>query len=75
MYTLEEEHPGLHVEFIHGNYVGQKSQKAFSKLGFDQKDEELVAILKLKGDCGIIGVTENANALRRLLVASPKLSQ
>ena len=53
--------------------MGQKSKKSFSKLGLDQMHEQLIAVLK--GDGGIIGVTENANALRRLLVSGPEFSR
>ena len=35
--------------------------------------EQLIAVLK--GDSGIIGITENANALRRLLVSGPGFSR
>ena len=53
------------------NLSNQKRNKLFSKLGLDQMHEQLIAVLK--GDGGIIDVTENANALRRLLVSGPRV--
>lgn len=73
MCTLEDEQPGLYAEFVKGNFVGQKSKKSFSKLALDQMHEQLIAVLK--GDGGIIGITENAHALRRLLVSGPEFSR
>ena len=73
MCTLEEQHPGVYAEFLQGNFVGQKTKKAFSKLALDQMHEQLIATLK--GDGGVIGVTENANALRRQLVSGPEQSR
>ena len=73
MGTLDETHPALYAEFCKGPFVGQKSKKAFSMLALDQMHEQLIATLKADG--GIIGVTENANAMRRHLVAGPELSR
>ena len=46
MATLEEKHPALYVEFKNGNFMGQKSRRAFSKIPHDQMHEQLIDWLK-----------------------------
>ena len=64
---------GTKAEFNKGNFVGQKSEQSFSKLVLDQMHKQSAAVLKGVG--GIIGVTENDNALRRLPVSGPEFSR
>lgn len=70
---LPTDSPGTHCEFIKGNFVTQKSVHKFSALAHDQIHEQQNAIVK--GDGGIIGITENEGALRRWLVAGPEIAR
>ena len=54
------------IEFVKGNFVTQKSSHKFSALAHDQIHEQQNALVK--GDGGIVGITENEGALRRWLV-------
>ena len=72
MCTLEDEQPALYAEFVKKT-VGQKSRRSFSKLALDQMHEQFIAVLK--GDGGIIGITDYVHALGRLLVSGPEFSR
>ena len=58
---------------INGNFVTQKSKRKFSAITHDQVHEQLNAMMK--GDGGIIGITENDATLRRWLVAGPETAR
>lgn len=73
MLSLEQRHPQIAAEFQQGNFVVCKSQRAFSALAIDQAHEQANATIK--GDGGAIGVTEDASALRRWMVAGPEVSR
>ena len=74
MCTLKEErHPVIHKQFLEGRLVGQKSMCAFFSLALGQRHEPLICILV--GDMGIIGLTEDPEALIRNMVAGPELSR
>ena len=60
---LPNDSPHTHTEFVNGNFVTQKSSHKFSALAHDQIHEQQNAIMK--GDGGIIGITENEGALHR----------
>ena len=49
--------------FLKGHFVTQKTLHKFSMMAHDQIHEQLNAIVK--GDGGIIGITENESAMRR----------
>ena len=67
---LKNNSPLTHAEFLTGSFVTQKMRRKFSSLAHDQVHEQLNAILK--GDGGIIGITENEAALTRWAVSGPK---
>ena len=54
--------PATHAEFLNGNFVTQKTMHKFSALAHDQVQEELNTMVK--GDGGVIGITENEASLR-----------
>ena len=62
-----------HTEFVNGNFVTQKSSHKFSALAHDQIHEQQNAIMK--GDGGIIGITENEGALHRWMVAGLEIAR
>ena len=68
--SLKNNSPLTHAEFLTGSFVTQKSRRKFSSLVHDQVHEQLNAIVK--GDGGIIGITENEAALTRWAVSGPK---
>ena len=53
-----------------GNFVTQKTTHKLSTLAYDQDHEQLNAMVK--GDGGVIGITDNETALRRWMVAGPE---
>ena len=65
--------PAVYDEFVKGNFVTQKSQHKFSALAHDQVHEQLNAMVK--GDGGVIGITENEAALKRWMVAGPEVAR
>ena len=55
---------------MEGHFVGHKSCRAFSGLATDQLHEQLIRILK--GDGGIIGLTDS---LRQFMILAPESSR
>ena len=70
---LEHECPKVWEEFRRGLFVTQKTSHKFSMMAHDQIHEQLNAVLK--GDGGIIGITENESALRRWMIAGPETAR
>ena len=68
--TLENTCPTTHEQFLNGNFVTQKTSHKFSALAHDQVHEQRNAMVK--GDGGIVGITENEAALKRWMVAGPE---
>jgi hypothetical protein len=56
------------MQFMNGYFVTQKFSHRFLALAHDQIHEQQNALVK--GDGGIIGITENEVALRRWMVAA-----
>ena len=59
-------------ELFSQNWTFQKSDHRFSKIPFDQVHEQQNNIIKGKG--GIVGLTENTDAMTRWLLCAPELS-
>ena len=70
---LPNDYLHTHTEFVNGNFLTQKSSHKFSALTHDQIHEQQNAIVK--GDGGIIGITENEGALHRWMVAGPQIDR
>ena len=70
--SFEQHHPQVAREFRSGNFVVHKSHREFSALAIDQAHEQANALIK--GDGGVIGVTEDPSALRRWMVAGLEVS-
>ena len=64
--------PSVHIEFVKGHFVTQKGSHKFSMIAHDQVHEQLNAAVK--GEGGIIGITENEAALKRWMVAGPEIA-
>ena len=73
MVELEQTQLEVHDEFLKGNFTAKKSLNPFSAMAEDQSHEQNNA--KIKGDRGAVGLTENAQALRRWMVAGPEVSR
>ncbi|XP_063544202.1 uncharacterized protein LOC134752421 [Cydia strobilella] len=58
--NLEKMHPDLLKHFEKGQFVARKTDRPFSGIALDQAHEQINAILK--GDGGMIGITENADS-------------
>ena len=73
MLTLSTAHPQIFEQFHAGHFVVKKSERGFSLIALDQNHEQQNAILK--GDGGIVGITEDESALRRWLITSSDISR
>ena len=56
-----------------GKFTEQKTAKAFSSIPLDQAHEQNNELIK--GEGGVIGITENPNALLRWMEAGPELAR
>ena len=74
MAELPNKHPHVYKEFTSGGkFTVQKTAKAFSSIPLDQAHEQNNELIK--GEGGVIGITENPNALLRWMVAGPELAR
>ena len=73
MAELKEKHPCIAREFSNGKFCVQRSVNKFSAISLDQAHEQMND--KLKGDGGMIGLTENSNGLRRWMVSGPEVAR
>lgn len=72
--TLEQQHPALYMELSrNGNFMGQKTKRAFSKIPIDQCTEHLICWLKQES--AVIGNLDNEMTVRREQVARPELAR
>ncbi|KAE8742548.1 hypothetical protein FOCC_FOCC011900 [Frankliniella occidentalis] len=70
--ALQDSHPGIYREFQRGLFVARTTGRAFSAMGLDQAHEQLNA--RIKGDGGMIGITESQSSLIKWLLAAPELA-
>ena len=73
MVALKNMHPSVHDEFQKGNFVVQRSTHAFSCMALDQSHEQSKKCIK--GDGGVVGLTEDPAALRRWMLAGPEIAR
>lgn len=73
MGCLEREIPAIAAEFRNGNFVVNKTNRAFSSLHIDQAHEQNNKIVK--GDGGAIYLTESSTQLLRWMVSGPEMSR
>ena len=60
-------------EFLKGHFVTQKTCHKFSMMAHVKIHEQLNAIVK--GDGGVISITENESALRRRMIAGTEIAR
>ena len=70
---LETTAPSIYQKFIAGDFAICKTQRPFSAIRIDQAHLQNNAVVK--GDGGVIGLTENSDALRRCNIVGPLLSE
>ena len=73
MVTLAEKHPTLFEEFQKGNFMGQKSKRAFSNIPLDQMHEQLIDWLK--NHAGVIDNLDDPATVRREQVVRPEMAR
>ena len=73
MAELANKHPDVFTEFSNGHFTVQKTKRMFSAIPLDQAHEQNSAYVK--GDGGAIGLTDNATALKRWMVAGPEVAR
>ena len=73
MAELANKHPDVFTEFSNGHFTVQKTKRMFSAVPLDQAHEQNNGYVK--GDGEAIGLTNNATALRRWMVAGPEVAR
>lgn len=70
MEMLPETNPTIYHEFEanNGNFIVSRTSNSFSSMGLDQRHEQLNK--DIKGDGGMVGLTEDEDELRRWSVCS-----
>ena len=72
MVALKTMHPSVYHEFQKGNFVVQRSTRGFSCMALDQSHEQSNKCIK--GDGGVVGLTEDHSARRRWMLAGPEIT-
>ena len=70
MMILSEKHPDVYRQFKLGKFVVAKSKNNFSLISVDQGHEQNNAVLK--NDGGIIGLTQDSDALVKWTISGPE---
>lgn len=73
MVQLKEKVPSVFEAFKNGNFVVQKSAHVFSTMALDQAHEQMNELIK--GDGGVIGITDNPSALIKWITAGPEVAR
>lgn len=72
MSTVSQRCPDVYDQFMRNAFTSDVTGHKFSSIALSQAHEYLNA--QVKGDGGVIGLTENPGALRRWMLAGPQLS-
>ena len=73
MQSTEKNHPDIWKEFLEGNFWVTKNEIPFTSIAPDHALEQENRRLKVRG--GIIGITQNENALKRFFLIAPELER
>ena len=71
MITLEHNQHVVFEQLGHGRFVAHKTPHAFSAIALDHAHEQVNTAVK--GDSGVVGLTENTSALMRWKIAGPEI--
>ena len=72
MKSLPDSDPDIYREFISGNWVVNKNSIPFCAIGADHALEQVNRMMNVSG--GLVGITQNPNALAKFFLAAPELS-
>ena len=72
MNQLKNDEPEVWMSLVAGEFVVNKSGIPFSSLFTDQALEQEIKHLKRHG--GIVGISQNEDALHRIMLATPHIS-
>ncbi|CAH1170746.1 unnamed protein product [Phaedon cochleariae] len=70
--ALEKDNPALYKELQAGHFVTRKSCNSFSAIALDHAHEQMNGLLK--NDGGMIGLTENPEAMRKFVLSGPEMA-
>ncbi|MEW8543564.1 MAG: hypothetical protein AB2693_08500, partial [Candidatus Thiodiazotropha sp.] len=73
MVQLKITAPPVYEEFNKGNFAVQKSTHVFSAMAMDQAHEQMNELIK--GEGGVIGITDNPSALIKWITAGPEIAR
>ena len=73
MSSLQERCPDVFCEFKRGAFTAKKTGRPFSAISLDHAHEQINALVK--GEGGVVGLTENPAALRRWMVAGTEIAR
>ena len=73
MNSLKCNQPSVYNYFQKGKFVVLKTTRSFSAIAIDQAHEQNNAIVK--GDCGAVGLAENASPLQCWMVSGPEMAR
>ena len=73
MLMLPVKHPEIAEQFVSGRFTVNRTKRPFSSIACDHAHEQMNA--HVKGVGGIIGLTENTQALLRWMVAGPEVAR
>ena len=63
----------MYYEFSIGHFTVQKTKRVFSTIPIDQAHEQNNSLVK--GDGGAVGLTETPSAMRRWMIAGPRIAR
>ena len=73
MIALSTQNPAVFCEFMKGNFTVRKTKHTFSSMAMDQAHEQMNE--KMKGTAGLIGLTENPDAMLRWITSGPDVQR
>ena len=73
MQCLKKIHPNVEKEFQCGNFTVHKTLNRFSAIAIDHAHKQNNKCVK--GDGGVIGITENSSQLLRWMVSGPEVAR
>ena len=73
MFLLDTKYPDIAERFREGKFTVSKTHNNFSSIAIDHAHEQNNKCIK--GDGGVIGLTENSAQLLRWMVSGPKIAR
>ena len=73
MLNLTNKHSDVSIAFAKGMFTVQKTNHVYSCIAIDHAHKQSNALIK--GDGGVVGITENPSALHRWMIAGPEVAR